>query len=106
MGERRVGATDAREPLDPFVVGRALVVAGEPQVLTIRWVVAAREALLGAVVDAGDPVLGEDEEQRVVERRRVVTEIQEAANVVVVEEVHQRLVRRDPDAVRAAASVP
>src|SRR5262245_36848922 len=59
--DRRVLPAHEREALHPRERRAARVVASLPEVLTVGRVVAARELLLVAVVQARDALLGEDE---------------------------------------------
>ncbi len=65
MSERRVAPADLREPTHPLIERAILIVSARPEIFTVGRVVPAGKSLLGAVVDARDPVLGEDEEQRI-----------------------------------------
>src|SRR5262249_39062233 len=102
--EHRELLPEVDELLDPLERGAVRRIPRLPHILTVRRIVAAGELLLRAVIDAGDALLRELEGERVVEPRdagRVVAaEVEEAADVVVVEEVHQRLLRGDADAAR------
>ena len=63
-----------------------------PEHLAVGRIVAAREVLLGAVVEARDALLGHEEDERVAQRVLVALRVEEEArDVVVVHEVHERL---------------
>src|SRR5262249_45577691 len=104
--KRRVALAQSGEALDPLEEIALRAVAAWPEVLAVRRVVSTGEALLGSIIDAGNAVLSELEEEGILERRNRVcferrdpgSRVEESRDIVIVQEVDERLRRRQPGA--------